>query len=85
LKDLWSTGIETYDAYSGQNIHHHAALMWTINDFPAYGNLSGWSIKGYRACPVCNEDVSFDLLHNKICYMGHRLYLPINHSWHRNK
>lgn len=47
LKDLWSNDIEIYDAYSGQNFHLHAALMWTINDFPAYGNLSGWSTKRY--------------------------------------
>ena len=85
LKDLWSNDIEIYDAYSGQNFHLHAALTWTINDFLAYGNLSGWSTKGYKACPVCNEDVSSNSLHNKICYMGHRRYLPMNHSWHINK
>jgi len=28
-----------------------AALMWTINDFPAYGMLSGWSTHGRLACP----------------------------------
>ncbi|KAI3687023.1 hypothetical protein L1987_80713 [Smallanthus sonchifolius] len=28
-----------------------AALLWTINDFPAYGYLSGWGTSGYKACP----------------------------------
>jgi hypothetical protein len=33
-----------------------AALMWTINDFPAYGMLSGWSTHGKLACPYCMEN-----------------------------
>ncbi|KAI5335577.1 hypothetical protein L3X38_025710 [Prunus dulcis] len=35
-----------------------AAVMWTVNDFPAYAMVSGWSTKGYMACPVCKEDVT---------------------------
>ena len=38
-------GIETYDAFMKQNFQLHASLLWTmlwtINDFPAYGILSG--------------------------------------------
>ncbi|KAG8364929.1 hypothetical protein BUALT_Bualt18G0049800 [Buddleja alternifolia] len=26
------------------------AILWTINDLPAYGIISGWSTKGYLAC-----------------------------------
>jgi hypothetical protein len=33
-----------------------AALMWTINDFPAYGMLFGWSTHGKLACPYCMEN-----------------------------
>ena len=33
-----------------------AALMWTINDFPAYGMLSGWSTHEKLACPYCMEN-----------------------------
>jgi len=29
--------------------------MWTINDFFAYGMLSGWSTHGRLACPHCME------------------------------
>nr|XP_009799015.1 PREDICTED: uncharacterized protein LOC104245146 [Nicotiana sylvestris] len=43
LKQLWVDGVETYDSYKKQNFQMRAALMWTINDFPAYGMLSGWS------------------------------------------
>ncbi|KAI5322779.1 hypothetical protein L3X38_031851 [Prunus dulcis] len=35
-----------------------AAVMWTVNDFSAYAMVSGWSTKGYMACPVCKEDIS---------------------------
>ena len=41
LNELWD-GVETYDAYSKFNFMIRVVLMWTINDFPAYGNLSGW-------------------------------------------
>jgi hypothetical protein len=33
-----------------------AALMWTINDFPAYGMVSGWSTHGKLAYPYCMEN-----------------------------
>ena len=71
LKELWDHGISTYDASTKQTFQMHAAVMWTINDFPAYGNLSGWSTKGYNACPSCN-DTSFGVrLKDKIGYIGH--------------
>jgi len=40
LKKLWS-GVMIYDVSTKQNFMMRAALMWTINDFPAYGMLSG--------------------------------------------
>ncbi|XP_019197078.1 PREDICTED: uncharacterized protein LOC109190933 [Ipomoea nil] len=36
LQLLWETGVLTYDASLKQNFMMRAALMWTINDFPAY-------------------------------------------------
>lgn len=36
--------------------------MWTINDFPAYENLFGWVTHGYKACPVCNMDITSESL-----------------------
>ncbi|XP_058185677.1 uncharacterized protein LOC131302904 [Rhododendron vialii] len=41
LKELWGVGVDTFDASTNQNFKMHAALMWTINDFHAYANLSG--------------------------------------------
>ena len=41
LRELWEKGVETYDAHTRTNFKMHAAVLWTINDFHAYGNLSG--------------------------------------------
>ncbi|XP_044503419.1 uncharacterized protein LOC123224000 [Mangifera indica] len=87
LQELWEVGVETFDASVHQNFKMHAALLWTINDFPAYGNLSGWSIKGKLACPCCNKDTFSMRLDNskKQCFMRHRRYLPMNHKWRSDK
>ncbi|BBN68084.1 hypothetical protein Prudu_274S000500 [Prunus dulcis] len=58
LKDLWTNGVRTYDKSTGKMFTLRAAVMWTVNDFPAYAMVSGWSTKGYMACPVCKEDVT---------------------------
>ncbi|XP_022154246.1 uncharacterized protein LOC111021544 [Momordica charantia] len=85
LNELWVNGIRTYDSFNGSFFQLHAALLWTINDFPAYGDLSGWRTKRYKACPVCNDDSSSMRLKSKICFMGHRRYLPQTHTWRRSK
>lgn len=85
LKELWEFGVPTYDKSTNSFFNLCAAILWTINDFPAYGNLSGWSTKGFMACPVCNEDTSSYGLRSKICFMGHRRYLRKNHPWRKNK
>ncbi|XP_073102502.1 uncharacterized protein [Elaeis guineensis] len=45
LNELWERGVLTYDASKKEMFQLHAALLWTISDFPAYANLSGWSTK----------------------------------------
>jgi len=52
LKVLWIDGVRTYDAYSKQNFTMSAAILWTINDFPAYESLFGWTTKGKFTCPI---------------------------------
>ncbi|KAA0052871.1 uncharacterized protein E5676_scaffold186G001590 [Cucumis melo var. makuwa] len=39
LKLLWD-GVEVYNVVSKSNFNLRVVLMWTINDFPAYGNLA---------------------------------------------
>ena len=73
LKQLWE-GIDAFDACSGQTFKLRAALIWTINDFSSYANLSGWSTKGELACSCCNNETRSQWLLNdrKFYYMGHR-------------
>ena len=73
LKELWDVGVATYDVSKDQHFRMHVAVLWNVNDFPAYEDLSGWSTKGYKACPVCNKHTKSQRLRNKICYMDHRL------------
>jgi hypothetical protein len=72
LKNLWAHGVETWDAKVKKNFTLHAVLLWTINDFPAYVMLSGWSTKGKFACPYCNKDIDYLWLKFgcKHCYLG---------------
>ncbi|XP_021750930.1 uncharacterized protein LOC110716606 isoform X1 [Chenopodium quinoa] len=83
LKDLWEFGVETYDAYSKQHCNMYAMVLWTISDFPAYADLSGWCTKGHYACPSCQKETKRTSLMSKGCYMCHRRWLPINHKWRK--
>ena len=58
-------------------------LFCTINDFPAYGNLSGYNFKGHRACPIYEEDTSYmQLKHGrKIVCTRHRRFLKAYHPY----
>ena len=87
LKTLWEVGVEAYDAHQKEFFTLKAILIRTINDFLAYGNLSGCTVKGYYACPICGEETySHWLKHgNKNSYTGHRRFLPCNHQFRKQK
>ncbi|KAL5551697.1 hypothetical protein UlMin_001873 [Ulmus minor] len=87
LKLLWEEGVECFDGYRNETFNLRATLLWTINDFPAYGNLSGYSVKGYKACPICGNDTCSERLKHrkKICYMGHRRFLPQAHQFRKQR
>ena len=87
LNDLWDVGVEIYDASTKQNFCMRAPILWTINDFPAYANLSGWSTIGKFSCPICNKDCYSYRLQNKWkwCYIGHHRFLLINHRFRCDK
>ena len=57
------------------------------HDFFVYENLSSWSTKGKFACPICKKDYLSYRLQNKrkLCYMGHRQFLLIDHRFRRDK
>ena len=64
-----------------------AMLLWTIHDFPGYGTLSGCTVQGYKACPVCAEEMDSEWLENstKVCYRGHQRFLPHDHKFREDK
>ncbi|KAM6580121.1 hypothetical protein CsatA_003895 [Cannabis sativa] len=84
LKELWVDGVDTRDCRTNTVFKLRAALLWTINDFPARSSLSGWSGQGYKACPTCNEDTSSIRVIGKTSYVGHRRFLPSNHRFRRD-
>ncbi|XP_060210294.1 uncharacterized protein LOC132637179 [Lycium barbarum] len=64
-----------------------AALLWIVSDFPALATVSGWSTKGKLACPTCNYDTcsQYRKHSRKMCYMGHRRFLPRDHPLRKDK
>jgi hypothetical protein len=87
LKELWNTGVDSRDVKEKENFTLRVMLLWTINDFPAYAMLSGWSTKGKFAYPYCHKGTDYLWLKHgkKYYYMGHCWFLPLNHPWRMNK
>ena len=56
LRKLWEEEVRVWDANVQQTFTLRAMVFCTINDFLAYGNLSGYSVKGHRACPICEKN-----------------------------
>ncbi|XP_071708619.1 uncharacterized protein [Rutidosis leptorrhynchoides] len=85
MMELWSTGIHIYDAYKKEYFQLRAMLFCTINDFPAYSNLSGYSTKGKKACHVCEENTHSIWLTNckKPAFMVHQRELAENHPYRK--
>ena len=59
LRKLWDEGVVVFDGYRNETFKLYAMLFCTINDFPTYKNLNGYSVKGHYACPICEEDTSY--------------------------
>jgi len=87
LNHLWEKGESTYDAVSHTTFTLRAMLLWTIQDFPAYGNLAGCKVKGKMGCPVCGKNTDSMWLSNcrKHVYMSHRKGLPPTHPYRGKK
>jgi hypothetical protein len=70
---MFVNGLRTYDASKGEYFQLHAAILWTITDFPGLGSVSGFVISGEIECPDCHSLIC-SLRHgngSKSCYMGH--------------
>ncbi|XP_060965344.1 uncharacterized protein LOC133034304 [Cannabis sativa] len=84
LKELWNNGVPMRDSSTNSMFTMRAALLWTVNDFPARGSLSGWSGQGYKACPTRNEDTTSIRVIRKTSYVGHKRFLPSNRVMRRD-
>lgn len=85
LKELEKNGALTYDASSGETFKLRATLFFTIHDWPAFGDVSGWRTKGHFSCYSCNDEPYFESLRSKTAYINHRGYLPENHPERRKR
>ena len=84
LQTLW-TGIHVTDMSkpTGQRTSMiQGILMWTMHDWPGYGECSGLTVSGYNACPICGPrlDARYSQALKKTVYEGHVRYLPEGHE-----
>jgi hypothetical protein len=61
------------------------AILWTINDYPAYGLVSGQAIHGYKACVRCGPRTLSRRSKNlsKNIFVRNRVWLPMSHDFRR--
>ncbi|CAM8944440.1 unnamed protein product [Rhodiola kirilowii] len=83
LSYLWDTGVVTYDRHEKWTFNMKVEVIWTISDFPGLGMLGGLKCKGYKACPLCLDDIDAKTFSRKMSYQGHRRWLDRDHSWRR--
>jgi len=89
LNKLW-VGVPAIDMskpVGRRRFNLRALLLWTVNDFPAYGLLSGQHVHGYKGCPLCGPETCTEhaSLLSKIIYLGGRRYLDDNHRFRRER
>ncbi|XP_010687371.2 uncharacterized protein LOC104901479 [Beta vulgaris subsp. vulgaris] len=87
LNILWEQGVEVFDSYHKEKFTLRAMLFCTIQDYPAYGNLSGYTTKGKAACPICEDGLEGMWLtaSGKNVFNDNRQFLPCNHHYRKLK
>ena len=87
LRKLWVEGVDVYDQSVQQTFRLRVMIFCTINDFPAYGNLSEYSVKGHHTCPICEKNTNYiQLKHGKkTIYTRHQRFLKHFHPYWRLK
>ncbi|KAL6210017.1 hypothetical protein ACLB2K_020955 [Fragaria x ananassa] len=87
LKRLWEGVRGVYDANQNQTFTLKGCLLLTINDYPAYGNLSGSIVKGYNACPIYLENTKPTRLVNggRMSFIGSCRWPGRSHPYRRQK
>ena len=63
-----------------------AMLLCIVNDFSAYGNLSGCKKKGKKACPICIDDMESTWISKcKHVLIHNRMFLPRDHQYRKKQ
>ncbi|XP_048491525.1 uncharacterized protein LOC125492837 [Beta vulgaris subsp. vulgaris] len=77
---------EWKDAHADEVFTLKPMLLYTLNYFPAYENLSGYKNKGKKAFPICIDDTKSKYIStcHKEVYMRTRRFLRRDHPY-RNK
>ena len=80
---MWDQGVEVFDEFANETFKMDVMLFCTINDFSTYGNLSEYSVKGHKACPLCKEDTASQQLKHgrKTIHLRHRRLLRSYHPY----
>jgi hypothetical protein len=85
---MWSSKTLTCDILRKQNFQMKSILICTINDFPAYSMVFGWSTNEKLACSYCMENNKAFMLTNgsKMSFFYcHRQFLPTDHKYRKNR
>ena len=89
MKKFWWPGVWADDhsipAELTRRFRLRGCLMWTINDWPGYGLLSGMAHAGYAGCPPCGPEVTsrYSRELHKCLYTGSRRWLRSRHHPYR--
>ena len=78
----------TYNVSRKHNFLTKAVLLWTNNDFSAYGMVSYWSTHGKLVCPYYMENNKVSTLTNDgkaSLFYCHMRFLPTNHKFRKNR
>jgi hypothetical protein len=83
LKDLFQTGLYTYDVSRDECFTLQGVILMTISDLPGLGMLASHMVHGKFACPPCGANVWMKQQKNghKSCFLGHRKYIDLDHPY----
>jgi hypothetical protein len=84
---FWSFETLTDDVSTKHNFLIKVALIWTINDFPAFRMVSSWSMHEKLTCTYCMENNKAFMLTNDYktsFFYYHRRFLPMDHKYRKN-
>ncbi|XP_021718897.1 uncharacterized protein LOC110686603 [Chenopodium quinoa] len=87
LRLLWDKGVPMFDAHTSTNFTLRTMIFCTVSDFPAYGNLSWYKVRGKKPCPIREDKMEPTRLKNfgKDVYMHTRRLLRRDHPYRKKK